>query len=196
MLSLIHALAHTRSTCATRALLHAAAAAASATSAASSSTHTSSYPAAASSSAGSSAPVASAASHQHHQHYQNQRPPPSGWWTAAAAAVLAAAGGTGVALADSSKQQQPPAEQGDGVSAGGKLLSLRIRQRIFFKYEKVWVLWHQGPLGINSVGKQVAAEQALIGLEVADSSPWQPPLPSSTLHTQRPHLHPHSASAT
>lgn len=27
-------------------------------------------------------------------------------------------------------------EQGDGVSAGGKLLSLPMRQRIFFKYEK------------------------------------------------------------
>lgn len=68
-----------------------------------------------------------------------------GWWSCAAAALglAAAAGGTAVALADSkgpisiqaASTPQPEAE-GDGVSAGGKLLSLSTRQRIFFKYEK------------------------------------------------------------
>jgi hypothetical protein len=58
--------------------------------------------------------------------------------------LAATVGGTAVALADSkgpisiqaASTPQPEAE-GDGVSAGGKLLlSLATRQRIFFKYEK------------------------------------------------------------
>jgi hypothetical protein len=65
----------------------------------------------------------------------------SWWWAAAALGAAAAAAGVPVALADSSKQPVSSssitqAEEGDGVSAGGKLLSLPMRQRIFFKYEK------------------------------------------------------------
>jgi hypothetical protein len=65
----------------------------------------------------------------------------SWWWAAAALGLAAAAAGVPVALADSSKQPVSSssitqAEEGDGVSAGGKLLSLPMRQRIFFKYEK------------------------------------------------------------
>lgn len=86
---------------------------------------------------------------QHVPSISTAGPPPHqqsrvSWWSTAAAVVAAAAtaGGTAVSLADSkqpSAAHQPDAQQsdqGEGVTAGGKLLSLSMRQRIFFKYEK------------------------------------------------------------
>lgn len=60
------------------------------------------------------------------------------WWTAVAAAVgaVVTAAGSATALAESGNSlpaSKPQATEADGVSAGGKLLSLPMRQRIFFK---------------------------------------------------------------
>jgi hypothetical protein len=63
------------------------------------------------------------------------------WWGITAAAAAAAAMATSAAA--DARQTEPSnqpaasaAEASDGVSAGGKLISLATRQRIFFKYEK------------------------------------------------------------
>eukprot|EP00879_Flechtneria_rotunda_P026263 GHRR01027994.1.p1 GENE.GHRR01027994.1~~GHRR01027994.1.p1 ORF type:complete len:463 (+),score=161.35 GHRR01027994.1:639-2027(+) len=64
------------------------------------------------------------------------------WWTALGAAIMAVAAAATPALADSSPAGKPiqsksaAGEEGDGVTSGGGLLSLSIKQRIFFKYEK------------------------------------------------------------
>lgn len=73
-----------------------------------------------------------------------QDPADTSWTWASSAAALAAAAAAGTAtcgwfqcFADSTPDTEPHQRpEGDGVSAGGKLLSLSVRQRIFFKYEK------------------------------------------------------------